>query len=265
MADYSWVGPAVEAGASIFGRLMAEGDYQKASQLYDQIIQDMDEIEIPKFKELVAQEIAKNREVSMGSSGRTAQQGAIDRLSQLVDEGGLDAQARLDMQQALSAADQQNAANRGAILDSRARRGLGGSGDELAALLGSQQSSANSARDAGLNIAAAARQRALNALEMSGQLAGQMRGQDIGIEKGNADAAMEREMFNAKMRDASARGNNEGAMMEAMARLQKGKAMAQAKGNKSTNLSSNADRTKKDYAAAGRGINTYLQGQQEKK
>lgn len=244
-----------ELGLSLLGGLIAQGNYRKADEIYQQIIDSLDAEQVPQFEKLVAQEIPQLREIQMGSSGRTAQQGAIDRLQSFIDQDGLDAQARNQLQQSMSLEDQRSRGNREAILQSRARRGLGGSGDELSALLSENQGSANRGRDASLQIAADARQRALSALGQQGQLAGMMRGQDISVDKANLDAQKEREMFNAKMRMASAQGNNQYAQDDFQNRLAKQKLVSQAKGRKAERYLEGAAQTRKDWAGVGRSMN----------
>lgn len=252
-----------EMGFSLIGRAVAQGDYNKADALYNEIIRDLDAEEIPQFQEILFDNIPQMREIAVGSSGRTAQQGAIDKLSSFIDQDGLDAQARAQLQESMSAEDQRSRGNREAILQGRARRGIGGSGDELSALLADQQGSANRGRDASLDIAAQARSRALDALGKQGSLAGQMRGQDISAEKANQDAAQAREMFNAKMRMATQQGNNDGKLENAYARLAKRKMLNEAKGKKASRYLESARDTQAGFAGVGRAKNMSNQANAE--
>jgi hypothetical protein len=68
---------------------------------------------------------------------------------------------------------------REAILQDAAARGIGGSGLELAAMLGSQQQAASDASRAGLQTAAEAERRALEAIIQQGQLGGQVSQEDF--------------------------------------------------------------------------------------
>lgn len=251
----SQAGGTWEIGLSLLGGYLAQGNYKAADEIYQQIINSLDEEDVPRFERLVAQELPQMREISMSSGGRTAQQAAISRLQQFADEGGLDDTARAQLQQSMSLEDQRSRGSREAIMQSRARRGIGGSGDELSALLSENQGSANRGRDSSLQIASDARQRALSALGQSGQLASTMRGQDIGVDKANLDAQKEREMFNAKMRMASTQGNNQNAQNDFMNRLNKQKMLSQAKGRKAERFLEGAAQTRRDWAGVGRGMN----------
>lgn len=251
----SSMGSNWEIGLSLIGRAIAQGDIDKANAIYDDILRDIEAEDIPEFERVLEQQIPQFREIQMGSSGRTAQQGAIDRLTQFIDQGGMDDQARAQLQESMSLEDQRSRGNRDAILQNRARRGMGGSGDELSALLSEGQGSANRGRNASLSIAASARQRALDSLGKQSQVAGQMRGQDISIDKANQDAAQEREMFNAKMRMAAANANNQGQMDNAYLRLAKRNMVSKAKSDKAGRRLAGAKQTMSDWGSVGRGMN----------
>jgi hypothetical protein len=117
---------------------------------------------------------------------RREQTTAIDYLRDLYSEGGMDPQARA----ALGEAQQSNAAQermaRGAIGQNAAMRGVGGSGVEVAAQLANQQGGANRNAQAGTRAAADARQRAIQALMGSANIAGSVRGQDSTLAQFNA-------------------------------------------------------------------------------
>jgi hypothetical protein len=117
---------------------------------------------------------------------RREQTTAIDYLRDLYSEGGMDPAARA----ALGEAQQSNAAQekmaRGAIGQNAAMRGVGGSGVEVAAQLANQQGGANRNAQTGTRAAADARQRAIQALMGSANIAGSVRGQDSTLAQFNA-------------------------------------------------------------------------------
>lgn len=263
MGMWSQIGSAIltqggadwEMGLSLIGAAISQGNYDQAKEIYDTIVRSIGDEQIPEFQKAVAQEVQARREIPVQSEGRSAQSSAIRQLGNFVDQGGLDAQARAQNQQVLSAADQREKGQREAITSGMARRGMGGSGAELAAQLQGQQASANQARNAGLDIAGQARSRALQALGQQASIGGQMRGQDFSIENANAAAEREREMFNAKMRSATQQYNNTGAMENAQLRLAKLAQMNAARRQVAGNEIETGNRVRKDYAGVGRGIN----------
>jgi hypothetical protein len=136
-----------------------------------------------------------------------AQYDTLARMQEIAGAGGLDSQAQARLAQAQAANAGQERAQRGAILDTFARRGGGNSNSALLAALANQQGSAQRAGMEGLQIAGDAEARAYRALADSGFLAGQVRGQDYQQASGLADARDRFSMANAAARQAVAQRN----------------------------------------------------------
>lgn len=117
---------------------------------------------------------------------------ALDTLQKISSDGGMDAQAMLAMEQARSAAQQQARGSREANLMDAAQRGASGSGLEFVSNQLADQNAANQGLMAGLQSAAAANQRELEALNQMSGLAGTMqgRGLNLGMAKGSAQDAI---------------------------------------------------------------------------
>lgn len=96
----------------------------------------------------------------------------MDALKKMADvsERGLTEVDRAQLQQMLNANATQNQANQKAILENRQARGMGGSGDELAAALSSAQSSANRGSNEAMQLAALAAQRKMDATSNLGSM-----------------------------------------------------------------------------------------------
>lgn len=131
---------------------------------------------------------------------REAQMRALAYLQNVGSAGGMDLQSRAAQDQAMQRQAQRDRAARMAVLNNMASRGMRGGGAELAASLADQQSSANANAMASTQAAAQARSRALQAFINSGQLGGQVRGQDWSNASQRAEA-----------RDAIARFNSQNA------------------------------------------------------
>lgn len=116
----------------------------------------------------------------MDPATRNAQMAALQELQRVGLSGGMDEQSRAQQAQALAASAQQTRAQQGALLNSYAARGMGGSGAALGAALSAQQGAAQSNAMGGLQAAADSRSRQLAALRDSGALASQVRGMDYG-------------------------------------------------------------------------------------
>lgn len=239
---------------SLIGRLQAQGDYDRAMQLYQDAADSMSGNELHEFQKLAAPLVSNSQQMAVNSEGRQAQSRALSRLQQLGDEGGMDAQARLALQQGLSASDQQNKANQSAVMQGMARRGLQNSGDQMAAQLGAASQSANSSRDAALSASAEARNRALAALQGSAQVGGQMRGQDIGIESANQAAENARNAFNAKMISATDQFNSQGQLENDLAKLKRQQIINAAKTRLADRVQARGEQTAGDYSSMGRAL-----------
>jgi hypothetical protein len=87
-----------------------------------------------------------------------------------------------------------------AIMQNMAARGMGGGGQELASRLIANQASANRGSMEGMQVAAQAQQKALEALIGGGSLGGQIRSQEFGEQSDVARAKDAIEQFNAANR-----------------------------------------------------------------
>lgn len=128
---------------------------------------------------------------------KAAQMKALAGLQDVYNQGGLTAQDRARIAQINEQINQQEQAQRNAILQNARARGTAGSGLEYAQQLAAQQQGANTRAMQGVNTAAEANRRALEALQQSGQLGGQIRGQEYGMASDKARALDEIARFNA--------------------------------------------------------------------
>ena len=136
-----------------------------------------------------------------------AQEASLGALQNIAGQGGMDIQSKAKLAQVQDQLGQQERGQREAIMAQQQRRGMGSSGQGLAAQLMAQQQSANRASQAGLQTAATADQRALEALIQSGQMAGKMRGQQVGEDERRAAAADRINKFNTQHRQQLAAAN----------------------------------------------------------
>jgi hypothetical protein len=127
---------------------------------------------------------------------RDAQMHALSSLQEIGD-GGLTAQDKADLSKIQTEANQQDRGRREAILMNNQARGMGGSGQELLAQLSSSQAATDRQAQQGLDVEGMAQQRALAALAQSGQLGGQIRGQEFNEGSAKASAADAVAKFNA--------------------------------------------------------------------
>lgn len=208
------------------GRLVDEyGDYVDSQEQY-----------IPKeYEKLDPNSLSKlgpsaMEGVTTDPAYKNAQMNALKRLQEVGDKG-----YTVEEESAMNKIRRDNAqADRGrreAIMASRQARGVGGSGDELAAQMMSNQAANEGNSQEGLDVAANAQRRALAAMAQSGQMAGQMRGQEFGEKSDVARAKDAVNQFNTNNSVRAQFQNNQGQNQFNQQTFQDHVAMAGLKGN----------------------------------
>lgn len=112
-------------------------------------------------------------------AARAAQMRALSELENIYAQEGLTQTDRAAMELARQESAFAEKAQRDALMQQYAARGIGGSGLELASQMQAQQGGANRAAQMQMQNQIAARQRALQALQMQGQLGTTARGQSF--------------------------------------------------------------------------------------
>lgn len=150
-------------------------------------------------------------DISEDPIGRQASINALNQLQEIVSAGGLDPEALAQLQEVTDTQRQVEQGQRGAILQGAQARGVGGSGLELASLLGASQGGANRAARQGQNIQAQAQQRVLDALLAGSDIGSRLRGQDFSQAAQRASAQDLINQFNARQQ-AQTQGQRFGAV-----------------------------------------------------
>lgn len=191
---------------SIIGNILGVGEDSGAGDIYRQYGDLFKNISLPELEKIQYENYISSGQydpeiadtLSQGNSNlsqittdprlRNAQLEALTGLQNVASEGGLnfDDRARLAQIQGDNLAAEQG--SREAILQNARQRGIGGSGLELASQLMNQQGSAGRRNMEGLNVAADAEKRALEAMMQSGVMGGQIRLQDYGEQARAAEA-----------------------------------------------------------------------------
>jgi hypothetical protein len=118
-----------------------------------------------------------------------AQRRALQQMQGIYDAGGYTDSERAQLQMAQRDAANAERSQRLAVQESARARGMGGGGMELMGALAAQQGGANRSSDWANQIAVAGQMRALQALQGSGTMAGQMRGQSFAEDAARRSAA----------------------------------------------------------------------------
>lgn len=135
--------------------------------------------------------------ISVSPNLKSAQQRALSQLEQ-IGSGGLRLEDKVALQDAMQASQIKDRGNRQAIQADMARRGLTGSGFELASRLQNQQGLSDQNANNSLKIASLAQNRALDAIMNAGNLATKYRDQDSGEQERRAQAVDKINLFNTQ-------------------------------------------------------------------
>lgn len=135
--------------------------------------------------------------ISTDPATRNAQMQALMQLQEVSRDGitPIEMAATRDIQDNLETTSR---GDQGAIMENMKARGIYGGGEELAKRMLASQSASSTASRAGLQTAADARTRALQAMMQTGQLSGQIRGQDYDEASRKAAALDEIRKFNTQ-------------------------------------------------------------------
>lgn len=159
----------------------------------------------PKLQSAIKQDPSAFEKIVTPGGYKSAQNRALSQLEDIGESGGFRLQDEAALQEAMLQSQREGRIGRQNIASEMARRGMSNSGFDVAARLASQQNQANQDAQNSLRIAAMGQERALKAIEDSGQLATQYRGQDFGEQAQKAAAADAISRFNvANLRDVNA-------------------------------------------------------------
>ena len=199
------VAAAIAAAAALIGAAIASGDMAKAQAIRADIAKRIGEQKLPVLDKLVAQKLPPESLAAWTKATQASQmQGdVLGKFGEVINEKGETADDRaayLRMQN--QAGGIANSVN-GAVDRGMANRGLAGSGMDFALKQQGAQSAVNRANATGIQAAADARGRYMDALGQAGSLSSTIRGQDQ-----TAQAAQDSiNMFNARQQSDADRYN----------------------------------------------------------
>jgi hypothetical protein len=209
MAIASVAAPIV---GGLVGNLMGSGDRKRQAAMIKRAMAELDAVGQPPdlSREIIFKELQRagiltpqlEEEITVAESEmgklkeqdpslRDTQRQALERIKQQAATG-LTAEDRASLNQVRGEVQRDSEAKRQQIMQSMQSRGMGGSGAELMSALQSAQGAADQAATGSDAVMAQAQQRALQALSESGRMAGDIRGQDFGIDSARAQAVDER-------------------------------------------------------------------------
>lgn len=201
----------------MFSSLFGSSGSNKADQLRQKAIDAFNSIKTP---ELSALQVQLDKYVQQGTitpqqaeatllqsnafnsivtdpSLEGAQKQALQQLQEIGTQGGITAVDKAQLNDITNQTNTEARGRRGAILSNARERGVGGSGLEMADSLINEQSAADRASTAGINVAANAQNRALAALQGAGKTATDIRSQSFGEQAAKSEAQNAIDKFNA--------------------------------------------------------------------
>lgn len=152
----------------------------------------------PQLEQSIKADPSAFKDVVVSEQNRQAQSRALSELQSIGDKGGLRLQDKAALQDALMKQQAADRGNRESIQSEMSRRGLGGSGFEVASRLQGQQGTSDQAARNSLSVAAQAQERALQAIMGAGDLGTKYRAQDFSEGAQRAQAADKINLFNTQ-------------------------------------------------------------------
>ena len=196
------IGMGVSAVGTLITELIAGGREAEARKVMNEAAQIFDEVELPQLERAVAEQVGPTalERITVDPAYKAAQMEALSKLGQISEEGGFTLADKAALNKTLGALSRRDAGARAAIAENMQARGTLGAGAELAQRLAAQQESSQMASERGMDVAAQAQQRALNAIMQRGQMAGELRGQEYGEQERLAQARDAIARYNAGAR-----------------------------------------------------------------
>lgn len=250
---------AIGTALGLIGNALAQGDHDKARQIRQQIADQYGSMVLPELDKQVAQEMGPTALASIqeDTALRGQQTSAMRRLADIYESGGMTKQDEAALQLADQGAQARAASDYSSMQQQLASRGQS-LNPALAAALASK-SSGDVVKATATNryqAQADARNRAMQALGQSAELAGGIRGQDYGIKSAAANAADRIAQFNAAQRTAANTQNLQSQQQGWQNQMALQGARANAQQGMASDYDAAGNRTAQAWGGAGQGVST---------
>jgi hypothetical protein len=219
-------GIASSLAGGIVGSIASSGDKEKAAAALDQADAIINQLQLPpdQARPIIIQQlqnagvwkpemeqhidvgISKVSQIQEDPAFKQKQMATLRALEQ-ISETGMTAQGRAEFNRLRAQAQQSAEAKRQQVLQGMQARGMAGAGAELAMQLQAAQGGAQTEAEAADRIAAEQEAARMSALGQLGSMAGQVRGQEFGIEKEKSSAADAFKMFDVQQQIAQQQRN----------------------------------------------------------
>jgi hypothetical protein len=199
----------LQAAIALYGEERARQMDEKQLRLMERQLNDVRNVELPDLPELTPEILGDSAVAGMRSDPalRANQLAAIAELRRLADAGGLDLTDRAALESALDVARNQTKRARAGVASDMASRGQLDSGARMSMDLDATSRGSNDLRSEGLNVAAMAQRRRLQAIRDASGASGALREQDWREEESANRAKDIRDERNAAARERAAQYN----------------------------------------------------------
>lgn len=166
-------------------------------EYYPELYQKVVELQ-PELVDAVKLGPSATEGVTTDQGARQAQLAALKSMQEIADGGGMNLTDKANLAKIQNDINANLQGQEGAIQQNMAAKGMSGGMSELVARNMAAQNAANRQSQQGLDVAAQAQQRALQAMMNQGQMAGQMQNQDFNQQMQKAQAQDAIAKFNAQ-------------------------------------------------------------------
>ncbi len=226
-----WIAPVIAGGMALAGSAKGAAAQNQATEqqltAYTASVRDLEALGIPsaEAQKIVLEEYRSQGEltpeleesINQGPSAyegistdprfKEAEMEALDELRGIGSSGGMTLRDQANLEKTMGRISSDEKGRRDAALSGMSARGQLGSGLELAARMGGGQDSATARHLAGVESAASASDRALEAIKSAGSLGSSLRGEDFGEQERVASARDKIAAFNAQNAQSTATRN----------------------------------------------------------
>lgn len=192
----------VQLFAGGIGESFAAMDRTQQEYILRKAYEEFGNIDLPAIKEIMAEEIGPSALEQVKADPKLAEteRASLDEMLRIGRSGGMTLEDKANLNSVRGQTARMSKANENRVREQMASRGISGGGAELAMQLSGNQAAAQRASDEGLNIAAQAQKRGMDAILQSGRMAGSMSDRDFEQRGRSASAADARTRYNADNR-----------------------------------------------------------------
>lgn len=170
----------LQMAISLYGEEKAKNMTREQLDVLREQLADVQRVQLPDIQNITPDQLGDSAVASMKSDQtlRAKQLQALGTIQNLIDSGGLDLTDQASLEDATSQALNQQKRARAGVAADAAARGQMNSGNRLVMDLDAAQAGSNAARKTGLETAALAQRRRLDAIREASGMAGGLREQD---------------------------------------------------------------------------------------